>query len=136
MRLDEAARRYIGVKFLHQGRDPAFGIDCVGLVMLAARDCGLPWQAHDYTSYARNPARGELEGRVERALNRVYSPEPGDVVTMSFHGVIRHLGIIGGRGGRLTLIHTYNFPSQVIEHGLDDKWRKRISGIYRPEIAA
>jgi cell wall-associated NlpC family hydrolase len=136
-RLDIAARKYLGVPFLHQGRDPAVGIDCVGLLVNAAKDCGLhDLAAHDFTAYARNPARGELERRVAAALTRVFDAAPGDVVTLAFFGQTRHVGIIGHHGNRLTLIHTYNSPAKVIEHGLDDQWRRRITGIYRAEASA
>lgn len=132
-RLDIAARRYLGVPFLHQGRDPSVGIDCVGLLVLAARDCELhELAAQDFTSYARNPAHGELERRLGAALGpSVCCPLPGDVVSVDFKGQTRHVGIVGEHNGRLTLIHTYT--SAVIEHGIDDKWRRRITGIYRLE---
>lgn len=133
-RLDVAARRYLGVPFLHQGRNPAIGIDCVGLLVLAARDCGLnDLAAHDLTSYARNPAKGELERRLRAALSPVSEPIPGDVVSISYHGQTRHVAIVGERNGRLTLIHTASNVGRVVEHGLTDQWRSRITGIYRVE---
>lgn len=133
-RLDLAARRYLGVPFLHQGRDPSIGIDCVGLLVAAARDCGLQeLAAHDFASYGRDPSNGELEARLRAAFGGPVSccPLPGDVVSVDFKGQTRHVGVIGADGDRLTLIHTYKAPAKVIEHGLDDKWRKRITGIYR-----
>jgi cell wall-associated NlpC family hydrolase len=137
VRLDVAARAYLGVPFLHQGRDPRVGIDCVGLLVQSAKDCG--WEsllAHDFTGYARNPAHGELERRLRDALGRppACCPRPGDVVSIDFKGQTRHVAIVGVLpDGRLSLIHTYNAPAKVIEHGLDEKWRKRITGIYRLE---
>lgn len=136
-RLDIAARAYLGTPFLHQGRDPAIGIDCVGLVALCVRDCGLSHLlSHDFTSYHRNPAHGELERRLRAALGAPVTGglRPGDVVSMSFAGQTRHVGVIGAApDGRPSLIHTYNKPAKVIEHGIDDKWRRRITGIYRVE---
>lgn len=135
--LDVAARRYLGVPFLHQGRDPSVGVDCVGLLHLAVRDCGHhALLSHDITSYDRNPANGELESRLRVALVPVDELSAGCVATFNFFGQTRHVGIIGSVAGRLTLIHAYGRPNKVIEHGLDDKWRRRISGIYRVGGAA
>ena len=39
MRLDQAARAYIGVPWQHHGRS-RHGLDCVGLLFLASRDIG------------------------------------------------------------------------------------------------
>lgn len=137
-RLDIAARHYLGVPFLHQGRDLRIGIDCVGLLVLAARDCELhSLAAHDFTEYQRNPSAQEFERRLRAALGEPASccPLPGDVVSIDFFGQTRHVGIVGEDSGCLTLIHTYNRPAKVIEHGIDDRWRRRITGIYRVEAA-
>jgi cell wall-associated NlpC family hydrolase len=143
IRLDLAARAYLKwgpdekpVPFLHQGRDPNVGIDCVGLLVLAARGCGLDeLTAHDISDYARDPARGELEARLRKAFGApVRDLSPGCVVSIEFHKpATRHVAIVGEHPHGLSLIHTYKSPAQVIEHGLDDKWRKRITGIYRME---
>lgn len=137
MRLDHAARRYLGTPFLHQGRDPTRGIDCIGLLVAAAKDCGLHGlAAHDFTGYARNPAAQVLESRLSAALSSADDLQPGYIVSVDFFGKTRHVGIIGEHCGRLTIIHTYNRPSKVIEHGIDEKWLRRIKGIYRVEAAA
>lgn len=132
-RLDIAARRYVGVAFLHQGRNPDIGVDCVGLAkIVAVDDCGLHWLAqHDLTNYARNPNGGELERRIQAAFGPPVSElSPGRLVTIDFYGQSRHVGIVGEHNGRLTLIHAYGRPPSVVEHGLDEKWRRRITGIY------
>lgn len=135
-RLDIAARKYIGVPFRHQGRNPDIGIDCVGFLVVSAIACGLHnLVAHDFTGYARNPAHGALESRLRAAFGSPISssPIPGDVVSISYHGQTRHVAIVGERNGRLTLIHTASNVGRVVEHGLTDQWRSRITGIYRLE---
>lgn len=131
-RLDLAARKYVGVPFLHQGRNPSVGVDCVGLAKQVILDCGLHALAeHDLTAYARNPNGGELERRMQAAFGPpVPELAPGCLVTIDFYGQSRHVGIIGDHSGRLTLIHAYGRPPRVIEHGIDEKWRRRITGIY------
>lgn len=131
-RLDLAARKYIGVSFKHQGRNPEIGVDCVGLAAIVISDCGLDWLAkHDLTTYARNPNGGELERRMVAAFGATVNEiAPGRLVTIDFYGQSRHVGIVGEHNGRLTLIHSYGRPPRVIEHGIDAKWRRRITGIY------
>lgn len=55
------ARRLIGVRFRAQGRDPAFGVDCVGLVAaaLGLRRCGNP-RAGDVALFETGPGQLHL----------------------------------------------------------------------------
>lgn len=134
IRLDEAARQYLGVRFRHQGRNPATGIDCVGLLVLSAAACGLSGLAeHDLTGYARDPHGGLLESRLRAAFGEpVPNMRPGDVVAMAFPHVVRHVGIVGAYPhGGLSLIHTYSNERQVIEHRLDERWLRLIRSAYR-----
>lgn len=132
-RLDLVARKYLGVPFKHQGRNPSTGVDCVGLLSVCVRECGLlHLMRHDETAYARNPAFGELEAKLRAVFGSpVGTVSPGDVVSISFHGQTRHVAIVGNIGGRMTLIHTASNVGRVIEHGLTDAWRRRITGVYR-----
>lgn len=134
MRLDEAARQYLGVKFLHQGRNPRVGIDCVGLIVCATWACGIrhPSQ-HDYPRYHRHPAHGILEERMRAAFGPPHDGplRSGDMVTVEYHGRTRHVGIIGEQDGVLTIIHTNSTLGRVTECSIDDKIRSRITGIYR-----
>lgn len=133
-RLDLAARKYLGTPFLHQGRNPDIGVDCVGLAKQVVMDCGLHWlAAHDLTNYARDPNGGELERRMQAAFGPpIYELAAGRLVTVDFYGQSRHVGVIGVLpDGRFSLIHAYGRPPRVIEHGINAKWRRRITGIYR-----
>lgn len=136
--LDAAARSYLGVPFLHQGRNPAIGIDCIGLLVLSAKDCGLHHLAsRDLTDYSINPIEGQLELHLRSALGPPSDEiHAGWIASFDFKGQTRHVGIISlMEDGRFGLIHTYNSPAKVIEHGLDNKWIRRITGIYKVEAA-
>lgn len=136
-RLVEAARRYIGTPFRHQGRD-ANGLDCAGLVLLALNDIGeFP---DDVDGYGLSPWRGGLRDAVEAFYGPPIddAPEPGDVLLMRFRAEPQHLAIatdyyLGGLG----IIHTRSDlrrgqqRGQVVEHRLNDVWAKRIVKVYR-----
>lgn len=135
VRLDLAARQYLGVPFLHQGRNPAVGIDCVGLGQLACRDFGVA--TPDWTDYGRNPANGILEKRLRALFGEpVCCVSPGCIVSIDFAGQTRHVAIVGEHPHALSLIHTSSSVGRVVEHSLTDTWRKRITGIYRVEASA
>lgn len=133
MRLDLIARRYFGVKWQHQGRNPAIALDCIGLLVVCERELG--GVVRDQVGYPRNPHGDTLEA----ALREHYgSPipkadmAPGDAVSMRFRGPVRHAGIIGEhRGGGLSLIHTDSHVGKVTEHAIDARWLGFIVNVYR-----
>lgn len=136
----EAARRYIGVPFRHQGRDPAVGLDCVGLLAVSLRDAGLShYLAHDRLGYSRDPHDGLLEKGLAAAFGAplpVTAMQPGDIAAVRFAGPVRHVAIVGDHPEGLSLIHSYTSIRRVTEHRIDAKWLRRIAGVYRPEVLA
>lgn len=138
--LDQAARRYLRVPFRHQGRNPARGIDCIGLLVLAAHDAGLDLGAHDRRNYGRDPAHRLLDERLQAAFGAPRATadlQPGDVVALRYAGrAMRHVGIVGEREGRLSLIHTDSQHGRVVEHDLLPDHRRHILGVYRLERGA
>lgn len=149
MRLHEAARQYLEVPFAHQGRDPSIAIDCIGLGVLACRDCGLP--VPDWVDYAvdyrRDPHGNLLRDRMRSVFGDplpLEQMQAGDIVAIFYGGPLRHLGIVGERDyagtTHLTLIHTDSRIGMVVEHRIDEGWmgRKRpaIGEVYRPQVVA
>ena len=132
MMLHEAARGWIGSPFRHQGRAHT-GIDCVGLLVLACSEVG--FAIDDFTAYGRDPHLGLLEHHLRRVFGAPgHALEPGCVVACAFPVVTRHVAIVGDYvHGGLSLIHTWNRVGRVIEHRLDERWRRRITGVYRLE---
>ena len=118
-----AARAYVGTPFRHQGRDH-LGLDCIGLVVCAARDAG--YTLTDRTDYPRDP-NGLLSVELARQFDAVETAAPGDILLMRFRGEPQHVAILAGA----TLIHGYASIGRVVEHGLDVKWRRRIVQAYR-----
>ena len=85
-----AAQQLVGVRFRVQGRDPALGLDCVGLVAVAL------WRAGAAVTMPRNyaVARGCLPTGVEPAgLTRCDGALPGDVLLCRVAATQLHLAI-------------------------------------------
>jgi cell wall-associated NlpC family hydrolase len=115
-----AARRYIGVRWHHQGRSTA-GIDCIGLVVCVARDVGIEAAKHDVRDYDKLPSNGILE--------RLLSPHllpgeglPGDIMLFRFNLEPQHLAIVTNYG----MVHAFIQAHKVVESRIDDLWRSRL----------
>lgn len=133
MNAPDRARAYIGVPWVHQGRNPAVALDCIGLLA-----CVFPEYAHhDRTDYGRDPHAGILEAGLRAAFgDPVTDMQPGDVVAVRYAGPVRHVGIVGAHPFGLSLIHTDSSLGRVTEHRIDDKWARRIALVFRPEVEA
>ena len=128
--ISEAALRYVGTKFLHRGRTTR-GIDCVGLVILAVRDCGFVKELN-YV-YGREPRAGMLQAilteHLGKPLNRAV--EINDIVVMALSGgQPSHVGIITKHPSGLGIVHAYGEVGRVVHQRLDDRRRKQITGVY------
>ena len=85
----------VGTPFRPQGRDPATGLDCVGLVWAAYADAGRKLVAPD--GY---PLRGWARARIEVALAtagffEVDDRRDGDVLLIALAAGQFHLGVLG-----------------------------------------
>jgi cell wall-associated NlpC family hydrolase len=94
--LIEAARKYTGIRWRHQGRS-RMGMDCVGLLVLAGQDVGLPIK--DFKAYARRSNGDDLiqafydNGCVRVAVNGMI---PGDVLVLSDKIFPHHVALFTG----------------------------------------
>ena len=133
------------VPFLHQGRNFQ-GIDCVGALCYAFQYDG------EVPAYPEDPVNGELERELRRVFGEpmVYrvsllAPhivpaqlQAGDVLSMQYRGPVRHVGLVADYvdqrncPGALSLIHTDAMLGRVTDHILDQKWFRRIVGVWRP----
>ena len=141
----EALRSYIGVPFLHQGRTRA-GLDCIGLLAVAARDIGLGDGAVKLTAYDRTPdnrlfakrAGDFLERKPYTRLQPLHTQlDIGDVLLFWIEkkGYPRHIAVYTGTDehGRLMIIHSYAKQSKnVIEMPMNlGYWEQRIDSVWR-----
>lgn len=138
--LADAARGFIGVPFRHRGRSRV-GVDCVGLALLAYRDCGV--SLPDYRLYGREPHRDGLVQRVTTALGPPVMTAPvnrsaiedGDVVLIRYEVQPHHAAVVGvrcyGDTEALTLIHAEGVHGAVLEQRLTDDVISRITHVFR-----
>jgi cell wall-associated NlpC family hydrolase len=119
-----AARAYLGVPWIHQGRSRA-GLDCGGLIVCVAHDLGL-WADFDVSGYGREPDGAMLRQHLERQATRVLEHALGDILLLRFVRLPQHLAICTELG----IIHTYAQVGAVVEHRLDAIWRARIVNAY------
>jgi cell wall-associated NlpC family hydrolase len=129
-KLVKAARTYLGVPWRHLGRSRT-GLDCIGLVLLAARDCGQDFP--DPAPYEREPQGARLVNGLLRHGTRVAEALPGDVMVFRMGVYGGHVGIAtdhatyGGPG----LLHAYALRKHVVEQPMDAEFRATLVAVVR-----
>lgn len=123
-----AARACLGTPFRHQGRLPGIGLDCGGLIVAVCQALGLEYQ--DMAGYGRRPGGGAMELLLDSqsCIARIQpsQAEIGDLLLMRFRTDPQHLALRTDVG----IIHAFEEAGAVVEHGLDDVWRRRIVRAY------
>lgn len=129
-----AARRYLGVRFVHRGRRPD-KLDCVGLIWRAYADCGVELPCP--TDYGREPQADRFRQAIVAALGEpvpLASLAVGDVVTLRTLKHPHHVALVGGHPHGLSLIHASGEHGRVVEHRLDATFRARIVTVHRRPV--
>jgi cell wall-associated NlpC family hydrolase len=122
-----AARGYLDVPWVHQGRTER-GMDCVGLIVLAARAAGLdvPLTA----DYGRMQDFMQARRYLEDFCDRVGSPEIGDIVLFKTTQTL-HMAIVSEVDGLQAkrVIQALGPKSKVVDTALQFPplmlWRPR-----------
>ena len=122
--LAQAAAELVGTRFLLHGRDPATGLDCIGLLSAAlaraGRAAALP---NGYTLRMRDPAQW-LPPPEALGFARAELPfQPGDAVLLRLGAVQVHLAIAAPDGGWIhahaglrRVVHQPALPDGTILH--------------------
>jgi cell wall-associated NlpC family hydrolase len=129
----ESARRLVGAKWRHHGRQ-AHAVDCVGLIALAFAGCGMPFD--DVKGYSREPMNDLLR---REAIKRWGEPLPreaaqaGDIVLMRWgKAAPSHTGIVANHpDGGLSLIHASALHG-VIEQRFAGLVMAAVTDVFRP----
>lgn len=140
-RFVEEARALVGTRFRHQGRSETEGVDCLGLVVVAADRAGWPEaRERDRTDYRRRPdaehLRALLSGNLQR-LN-VDQRQHGDILLMVEGGITAHMGVVDlapeeGTRARERMIHAYAPLRGVIREYLNLAHRRAVAAYRLPE---
>lgn len=136
------ARSWVGTPFMHQGTVKGFGCDCTGLLrgaLLSTSVLRADFQeflpAHAM-GYSRIPDGATMRAGCDALLTRISleAARPGDLALLEFKaGMPQHTAVLGDYvHGGLTLIHALGpgHPAKVVEHRIDNAWRKRIVATY------
>ncbi|HEY8554244.1 MAG TPA: NlpC/P60 family protein, partial [Burkholderiales bacterium] len=133
-RLIEEARKLVGIPYHHQGRNK-FGVDCIGLFVLAFEEAGSDLvrllgvrDTRDYGRHRPNPKTLEL---LEHNLAaRLDAPVPGCLIAFRFvpEVVPRHYGLFTERG---TFVHADGMRKLVCETRYADPWLRRVHSLWR-----
>jgi len=120
----ERARALCGVRFRPQGRDPATGLDCVGIVV---RVFGIPTELVRRDYRLRGPHGVEIGRVISRWFRRIDPSHScsGDVLHFAVSGSQDHLAIVCGP----TFIHADASLRRVVETPMPAAWP--IAGAFR-----
>lgn len=144
----DTALVFLGTPFVHCGRvppgkDTPGGLDCIGLVAAACEAAGARDKngravtlADTPCIYSRRPDGYKLQTALEQAFDG-YPPENiehGDIGLFRLYRLPQHVGILGvaPESGNVTLMHAYQSAGKTARHRLEECWRKRLIGVYRP----
>jgi cell wall-associated NlpC family hydrolase len=112
------ARRWIGTPYHHQARSPGVGLDCIGLLICAARELGHVPPDFNVTGYRRVPDGHSLMRHLGEQVTQIAQSDmaPGDYVCLAFDKHPHHVGIIGSYPlGGLSIIHANSKTGRVEE---------------------
>lgn len=109
-----AARTYLGVRFVHEGRSRG-GLDCAGLLCRVFTDLGLPYE--DKLGYDRSPVGQDFF----KQLLKHMTPNLTNTLPIGSVGLIRqsrypcHIGIFSEIHGRKHFIQANELRREVVE---------------------
>lgn len=111
-----AARGFLGVPWMHQGRSER-GMDCVGLIVLSLRAIGV--EAPLTADYGRMQDYRQARRYLEEFCDRVGSPEIGDIVLFKTTQTL-HMAIVSEVDGLVPtrVIQALGHGSKVVDTGL------------------
>jgi NlpC/P60 family putative phage cell wall peptidase len=125
----QEARKWLGTPYRAQAHVLGVGVDCVNLVNEVLCAVGAH-ERRELPVYRARP-NGTLQDQVGEYLNRIpiIQADTGDVLLFK-HPTMgpSHLALLTSK---TTIIHAYMMNRRVIEHSIDDRWRKMIAAAFR-----
>lgn len=139
MRADIAkhARELVGIPWVHLGRNPTVGLDCIGFMLEVAERSGFPVRQYDKPAYSRLPDGRTLLECFAKGAYRVNDVQEGDLGVFWFSRNIlpTHVAFFLHSptvAGAWNLAHSYSFgPRAVVENIYDQYWQDRLHSVWR-----
>ena len=124
------ARSWLNVPWKHGQRDKNIGVDCVNFLFAVGEDTGLvlPPFPDKYSPIARGT---EILDYLSANFTQVDEIEPADILLIKFSGYNTHVAIATSP---TTMIHACLRRKRVVEHAIDDVWRRTIDSIWEIEL--
>ena len=131
--LVEQTRTWIDTPYHHAGRIKGAGVDCIGLIVGAARELGVE-VPFDTTAYGR----GDNLALMGRGLSEFCEcfdddvPErlAGDILIFRGGSILHHVALYAGPETD-TMIHVYNAAGKVVETPVTEEWLRLLFLVYR-----
>lgn len=112
-----AARGCVGTRFRPQGRTPGLGLDCVGVLLVAAAAAGVV--VENLPGYRLGGDVPDLAAALAgHGCAPVAAALPGDVLVIAPAARQRHFGIVTPMG----LVHAHAGLNRVVEGPIDPAW--------------
>ena len=130
-KIEQIACKYLGVPYRHGGRD-LNGLDCLGLIHLFYRDCGIAIPDGDGKPYSPNWVY-EDPGRYLRGIKKIGKEVPLNMI-QPLDLVYFRLGAFISHGGVMVDSHYFIhvFQKGVVRlTPLNRAWRRRLVGARR-----
>lgn len=121
-----AAKAYLGTPYAAFGRVAA-GLDCVGLVVLVARDVGV--EVPDLRHYHSVASNGLLERLARETLPPTDKNEPGAILIFNLRG-LEHCGIRSAPG---KMIHAWRRVGRVVDSPMAESWERSLRAAFSLE---
>ncbi len=113
-----AARACVGTRFRPQGRTPGLGLDCVGVVLVAAHAAGVGLPALPAYALGGDHA-DELESvLLATGCQPVAVATPGDILVIAAAPRHRHLAVVTPAG----VVQAHAGLGRVVEGPIDSSW--------------
>lgn len=128
------ARSWLEVPYKDKGRDRQ-GIDCLGVLTMAAKDAGL--SDFDTTEYPRRPVPRDFLRGMKKHLDRIQKRDAGhgDILVFVEPKHPCHIGILDvDPRGIMYVIHAYAPARKVIREAMtDERWGRALMAFRIPE---
>ena len=134
--IDEC-RKYLGVRWQHQGRSDK-GLDCAGLLIVPAITLGILQPEQNVADYGRTPHDDTLTRLLHqhcRRLGHWRDAQPGDILAIKYAAPHPHHLMVVTRSYNPSwgfyVIHAYGSTEAgggVVEHRVDERWLRSVRG--------